>query len=152
VGPRTEALSARGPIRVHGTQDQQPTTATAVPLGPVKETALLSLRDLAKSLDARGFTVRLDPDNWTLIARNEAATADDDTPTNGRPDPLAVAYGQVKLMQRVTLPVQPRSACHAPALYRQLGMVRRLHRLESYGSAQGRGASRRCRRQSSRVR
>jgi hypothetical protein len=88
-------------------EDQQPTTATTVPLAPtrgsVKETAPLLLRDLAKSLDARGFTVRLDLDNWTLVARNEAPAADDDTRTDGRPDPLAVAYGQVKLTQCVTL-------------------------------------------------
>jgi hypothetical protein len=88
-------------------EDQQPTTSTAVPpaptRGPVKETALLLLRDLAKSLDARGFTVRLDPDNWTLVARNEAAAAAADTRTNGRPDPLAMAFGQVKLTQCVTL-------------------------------------------------
>ena len=89
-------------------EDQQPTTATGVPLAPalgaVKETALLALRDLARSLNARGLTVRLDPDNWTLIARNEAATTDDeDAQTNGRPDPLAIAYGPVKLTQRVTL-------------------------------------------------
>jgi hypothetical protein len=89
-------------------EDQHPSITSAVPLipstfGAVKETALQALRDLAKSLDARGFTVRLDPDNWTLVARNDAATADDDTRTNGRPDPLAVAFGQVKLTQRVTL-------------------------------------------------
>ena len=60
-------------------EDQQPTIAGAplIPpaLGAVKETALLALRDLAKSLNARGFTVRLDPDDWTLIARNEATAS-----------------------------------------------------------------------------
>ena len=83
--------------------DQPPvpvTTVIAPVPGAVKETALLSLRDLAHSLSARGFTVRLDPDDWTLVARNEAA--DDDEPS-GPPDPLAVAFGPVKLTQRVTL-------------------------------------------------
>ena len=93
-------------------EDRQPSRATAVPLAPthgtVKETALLSLRELAKSLDARGFTVRLDLDNWTLVARNEAVAADDDIRTNGRPDPLAVAFGPVKLTQRVTLTLNER--------------------------------------------
>ena len=80
------------------------TTVIAPILGAVKETALLSLRDLAKSLVARGFTVRLDPDNWTLVARNEAADDADDEP-HSPPEPLAIAFGPVRLTQRVTLAI-----------------------------------------------
>jgi hypothetical protein len=60
----------------------------------------VALRDLARSLNARGFTIRLEPENWTLVARNEAA--DDDEPDTPR-DPLAVAFGPIRLTQRVTL-------------------------------------------------
>src|SRR4051812_44736524 len=88
-------------------EDQHPRTASDVPLippilGAVNEAALLALRDLAKSLDARGFTVRLDPDDRTLIARNEA-TADDDDEPSAPADPLAVVFGPIRLTQRVTL-------------------------------------------------
>jgi hypothetical protein len=85
-------------------EDQHPSAVPLIPpaLGAVKEAALLALRDLAKSLDARGFTVRLDPDDWTLIARNEATVEDDDEPSSPA-DPLAVVFGPVRLTQRVTL-------------------------------------------------
>lgn len=88
-------------------EDQHPSTTRAVPLipstlGAVEEAALLALRDLAKSLDARGFAIQLEPDDWTLVAKNEANVAGDDEP--GVPaDPLAVAFGMIRLTQRVTL-------------------------------------------------
>ena len=94
------------------TNDEHPGTAGAVPLIPptldvIRETALLALRDLAKSLDARGFSVRLEPDARTLIARNEAPADDDDaqhTTGPGAPaEPLADVFGPIRLTQRVTL-------------------------------------------------
>jgi hypothetical protein len=61
------------------------------------ETAHTHLRDLETTLTARGFTVRVEEAYWSLVAKNEAVEPDD--PRN----PLAVAYGPVKLVQRVQL-------------------------------------------------
>jgi hypothetical protein len=55
------------------------------------------LRELETALTARGLTVRVEPDHWSLVAKNEAAE-----PENPR-DPLAIAYGPAKLVQRVQL-------------------------------------------------
>lgn len=62
-----------------------------------KDVAMERLRDLTTALTARGFTVRPEPDHWSLVAVNKAAEPDDPS------DPLAIAYGPVKLVQRVAL-------------------------------------------------
>jgi hypothetical protein len=70
-----------------------------------------------------------------------------------RPESFALFDGCRLSSRRGRSPIQSHPARRATtALYRQLGMVPRLHRLESYGSAQGRGARRRCRRRRSGVR
>lgn len=62
-----------------------------------RELAVQRLRDLTAALTARGFAVRPEPARWSLVAVNRAAEPDDPT------DPLAVAYGSAKLVQRVAL-------------------------------------------------
>ena len=61
------------------------------------ETAWTRLRELETMLTARGLAVRVEEGHWSLIARNEAAAADDPH------DPLAMALGPVSLSQRVRL-------------------------------------------------
>ena len=57
-----------------------------------------------------------------------------------RPESFVLFDGCRLSSRRGRSPIQSRPARRATAaLYRQLGRVRRLHRLESYGSAQGRG-------------
>jgi hypothetical protein len=63
----------------------------------VRETVITRLRELGAILTARGFAVRVEADHWSLIAKNEAAAADDPH------DPLAMALGPVSLSQRVRL-------------------------------------------------
>jgi hypothetical protein len=52
------------------------------------------LSDLETVLSARGYAVVVEDKQWSLLAKNEAAEPD---------DPLARAYGPVKLSQRVQL-------------------------------------------------
>jgi hypothetical protein len=55
------------------------------------------LHELETMLAARGLAVRVEEGHWSLIAKNEAASADDPH------DPLAMALGPVSLSQRVRL-------------------------------------------------
>jgi hypothetical protein len=55
-------------------------------------------------LKARGFKVIVDADRWCLTAVNRAAAPDDPS------DPLAIAYGPVKLVQSVYLAVDETGA------------------------------------------
>lgn len=59
--------------------------------------AVRLLRELTGALTVRGLAVRPEPERWSLIAVNEAAA-----PDNPR-DPLAIAYGPARLVQRVQL-------------------------------------------------
>jgi hypothetical protein len=61
---------------------------------------MVLLRELATSLSVREFTVRIEPANWSLVAKNELSA---DADTDGPPDPLARAFGPVRLTQRVQL-------------------------------------------------
>ena len=63
----------------------------------VRETARTRLHELEAMLAARGFAVRVEEGHWSLVAKNEAASADDPH------DPLAMALGPVSLSQRVRL-------------------------------------------------
>lgn len=63
----------------------------------VKPTVPGHLRALGLVLAVRGFTVRIDADLWRLTVTNRAAEPDNPT------DPQAVAFGPVKLVQRVHL-------------------------------------------------
>jgi hypothetical protein len=71
-----------------------PPTAT----DPTRDAAISRLRELEAALVAQGFAVRIEEKRWSLIATNEAAKAVD-------PSPLAVAYGPVRLNQRVQIAV-----------------------------------------------
>lgn len=62
-----------------------------------KQAAIERLRELETTLTARGFLVRVEGDRWSLVAKNQAAQADDPR------DPLAMALGPVSLSQRVVL-------------------------------------------------
>jgi hypothetical protein len=55
------------------------------------------LHELEAALMARDYLVRVEEDQWSLVAKNQAAVADDPR------DPLAVALGPVSLSQRVVL-------------------------------------------------
>jgi hypothetical protein len=64
---------------------------------PEKQTITLRLRDLEVVLAARGLRVTVEEDHGSLVAANTAAGPDEPK------DPLAIAYGPAKLMQRVVL-------------------------------------------------
>lgn len=70
----------------------------------VKEAVPGRLRELGMALAARGLDVRLEVDRWCLTAINKAPAPDDPT------DPLAVAFGPIKLVQRVHLAVDDEGA------------------------------------------
>jgi hypothetical protein len=70
---------------------------TQAPNDPVKDEAKGRLRELETALTARGFTVRVEETRWSLVAVNKAVEPDDPR------DPLAIAYGSTKLVQRVAL-------------------------------------------------
>jgi hypothetical protein len=61
------------------------------------QAAIERLHELEAALMARRFLVRVEEDRWSLVAKNQAAVADDPR------DPLAVALGPVSLSQRVVL-------------------------------------------------
>jgi hypothetical protein len=62
-----------------------------------KRAAIERLYELENALKAREFLVRVEEDHWSLIAKNQAAAADNPN------DPLAIALGPVSLSQRVVL-------------------------------------------------
>ena len=63
----------------------------------VRRAAIERLHELELTLKARELVVRVDEDHWSLVAKNQAAAADDPD------DSLAVALGPVSLSQRVVL-------------------------------------------------
>jgi hypothetical protein len=65
----------------------------------VREAVPRRLRELGMRLAARGFKVIVDADRWCLTVVNRAAAPDDPS------DPLAIAYGPLKLVQSVYLAV-----------------------------------------------
>jgi hypothetical protein len=67
----------------------------------VRQAALEGLGDLSASLTTRGFKVIVEEKRWSVVAVNEAAAPEDPH------DPLALAYGSVKLVQRVRLAPHP---------------------------------------------
>jgi hypothetical protein len=64
---------------------------------PEKQAIVVRLRDLEIVLVDRGLSVTVEEDYGSLIAANTAAGPDDPK------DPLAIAYGPAKLIQRVIL-------------------------------------------------
>jgi hypothetical protein len=67
----------------------------------VRQAAVKGLRDLSASLTTRGFKVIVEEKRWSVVAVNEAAAPEDPH------DPLALAYGSAKLVQRVRLAPHP---------------------------------------------
>lgn len=59
--------------------------------------AMERLHELETALTAREFRVRVEEKQWSLVAKNQAAAADNPH------DPLAMALGPVSLSQRVVL-------------------------------------------------
>jgi hypothetical protein len=82
-------------------QPQPPTTAPTDPTTVALATRLL--HQLGIALTDRDLRVRVQSHDWSVVATNEAPTTPD-----GPPDPLAAAYGPVKLTQRVTLALNAR--------------------------------------------
>jgi hypothetical protein len=64
---------------------------------PEKQAIVVRLRDLEVVLVARGLSVTVEEGYGSLVAANTAAGPNDPK------DPLAIAYGPAKLMQRVVL-------------------------------------------------
>jgi hypothetical protein len=62
------------------------------------------LRELGMTLAARGFKVIVDADRWCLTAVNKVVAPDDPS------DPIAIAFGPVKLVQSVYLAVDETGA------------------------------------------
>jgi hypothetical protein len=62
-----------------------------------RQAAIERLHELETILTAREFLVRVEEDHWSLVAKNQAAIADEPH------DPLAMALGPVSLSQRVVL-------------------------------------------------
>jgi hypothetical protein len=62
-----------------------------------KQAIAVRLHDLEVVLIARGLSVTVEEDHGSLVAANTAAGPDDPR------DPLVLAYGPAKLMQRVVL-------------------------------------------------
>lgn len=71
---------------------------------PSRGAALRGLYALAEALAARGLNVRVEEHLWSLVAKNEAAVPPEPLA------PLAVAYGAVRLVQRVRIAIDPDSA------------------------------------------
>jgi hypothetical protein len=67
----------------------------------VRQAAFEGLRDLSASLTTRGFKVIVEEKRWSVVAVTEAAAPEDPH------DPLALAYGSAKLVQRVRLAPPP---------------------------------------------
>jgi hypothetical protein len=62
-----------------------------------RQAATERLHELETALTAREFLVRVEEKQWALVAKNQAAEADNPH------EPLAVALGPVSLSQRVVL-------------------------------------------------
>jgi hypothetical protein len=71
---------------------------------PLRGAALRGLYALAEALTGLGLATRVEERLWSLVAKNEAATPPDPLA------PLAVAYGAVRLVQRIRISIDPDGA------------------------------------------
>jgi hypothetical protein len=73
-------------------------------LAPIRGAALRGLYALAETLTGLGLATRVEEHLWSLVAKNEDATPDEPL------SPLAIAYGPVRLVQRIRISIDPDGA------------------------------------------